>query len=114
MADITNRTNQVIIQRAVETRHSTTNETRRTWSTLKTIWVSMTPDRGNERIVGESLESYTIWTFRMDYFDGYDITSADRILYGSRLFSIMAVIPDDAYHRDVMIKARETDETTSG
>lgn len=114
MADISNRTCQVVVERAVEVRDAITNETRKTWSTLKTVWASMTPNRGNETIVGNTLESFTVWTIRMDYFDGYDIKAADRIVYAGRYFTILSVIPDDSYHRDTMIKARETDLTEYG
>ena len=114
MADPTNRRCYITIEVASGTRDAVTNEARRTWSTLKSFWASMEPNRANQVTTKDGEESSTMWTVRADYYDGVGVTTAHRILYESRYFDILGTMPDDSYHKDWMCKARETDLTASG
>lgn len=109
--DPTNRRNQVTIQRATEARDPVTNEPVKTWATLRQAWVSIEPRRGQERFRDGSQESTVSHVIRGHYFDFEGVTAKDRILFGSRLFDIEAVMLDEDYHVDGMLAVLETDET---
>lgn len=114
--DPTTYRSYVTVQVASDTRDATTNESRRTWSTLNVggrdiqFWADLNPDRSNEIQVDLSQESYTIWTMRADYYDAKDVRSYHRIVFDGRVFQILGTMPDERFHRDFVAKLRETDE----
>lgn len=108
--DPTNRRNLVTILRAAEARDPVTNELKSTWGTLRQAWVSIEPRRGQERFRDGSQEATVSHIVRGHYYDLEGVTAKDRVLFGSRLFDIEAVMLDESYHMDGMLAVLETDE----
>lgn len=95
---------QVTIQQATETRN-TLGEAIRTWSTVATVWASVEPLRGREFFDAEQVQSEISQRVRMRYRSGIKPTM--RLLYGSRILQIQAVIDVDERHREIHLMCRE-------
>lgn len=65
------------------------------WDTIKTVWASIKPVRAYEKFQAMQLETPITHKITMRFQDG--ITTAKRLLYGTRIFHIVEVINiDDA------------------
>jgi SPP1 family predicted phage head-tail adaptor len=95
---------RVTIQQAVEA-HNAYGETIRTWSTVATVYASVEPIRGREFFDAEQVQSEISQRVRMRYRSGIKPTM--RLLYGSRLLQIQAVIDVEERHREIHLMCRE-------
>lgn len=86
---------RVQIQRATETRQSNGGVTQ-SWATTATVWAAIEPITGREGWISEQVRSVATHKVTMRYTA---ITTAERLLFGTRVFSITAAVNvDEANH----------------
>jgi SPP1 family predicted phage head-tail adaptor len=69
------------------------------------IWASVSPIRGKEYWQAEQIQSKVSTRIELDYILGID--SSMRVLYGSRVFNIVAVIDLKEMHRTLQLMCEE-------
>lgn len=85
---------RVQVQSVTETRDAAGGVTQ-TWSTDRTVWAAISPLTGREYLNAQQVQSSVTAKVVMRYFAG--LTPKHRLLFGSRVFEIAAVInPDEA------------------
>ena len=62
------------------------------WSTVSTVWASIEPISGAERLQSNTIEATT--THRVRMRGGATVDTTNRLLFGSKTFEIEAVIDD--------------------
>lgn len=83
-------------------------EEEQTWATLATVWGGIEPLRGNERqraMQVQSTEEVRIvlrWSSEIA-----DLNAADRVVFGSKVYDISAVLSIDERNREFHVMARE-------
>lgn len=65
----------------------------RSWQSFASIWAHIAPVRGQERLSGLQLAGSITHRITLRYLSG--VTPAMRLVYGSRLFNIRAVMNPD-------------------
>lgn len=75
------------------------------WDDVATVWAAIDPISGKEFYAAEQSQSEVSHKVRCRYRRG--ITSAMRIMYGSRIFSILSVIDWEERHESLLIMCRE-------
>lgn len=98
---------RVTIERATEGSADAANEKSLTWSTLRTVAMSMTFASGREGFDGKAFTAAGVYTFEGRYPTGITVTPADRLTLGSRIFDIESVADPDGKRRELAIVARE-------
>ncbi len=68
-----------------------------TWSDDATLWASIEPIKGAERLTAQQLESRLTHRVRLRHRSG--VTTAMRLKFGARIFNIRAVINPDERNR---------------
>lgn len=79
---------------------------------ISTVWASIIPTRGMEYEQFHSRQSKMRCSITVDYFDGFmpdgsAIDASCYIQYGTRLFDILAVLPDDETKKTVTFTCEE-------
>lgn len=77
------------------------------WSTLATVYAKVAPLRGRELIAAQQVASEVTGTIQIRYRADLSITSADRVLYGSRAYDILAVVDPLEEHTELLLYVRE-------
>lgn len=90
------------------------------WIEFRKAWVSIQPNRGREVFRDDEKESVITHTIRGDFLDLDGVLETDRIVYNdtheysahgipadSRVFDILAVMPNFDGRDDIMIRANE-------
>ena len=67
------------------------------WSDTATLWASIEPLKGTERLTAQQLESRLTHRVRLRHRS--DVTTAMRVKFGTRIFNIRAVINPDERDR---------------
>ena len=67
------------------------------WSDDATLWASIEPLKGTERLTAQQLESRLTHRVRLRHRIG--VTTAMRVKFGARIFNIRAVINPDERNR---------------
>ncbi len=62
------------------------------WSTDATVWASVEPLSGRERVSAQQQHAETTHRIRMRYQPGTTVTTVKRLLFGTRVFEIISVI----------------------
>jgi SPP1 family predicted phage head-tail adaptor len=75
------------------------------WSTLGTIWANIVPKSGTERYKHDQIEDTTTHDVYIRYRS--DIDAKYRILYGSRVFSIKAILNVEERDRFYLLSCTE-------
>jgi len=75
------------------------------WSTFETVWASVEPLRGREFWAQQQVNSEVSIRVRMRYLSG--VTSAMRILFGSRILPIESVIDQEEKHKEMQLMCSE-------
>lgn len=75
------------------------------WKDVATVWAAIDPISGKEFYAAEQSQSEVSHKVRCRYRHG--ITSAMRIKYGSRTFSILSVIDWEERHESLLIMSKE-------
>ena len=95
--------NQRIAIQGYTTERNATGGLVKTWATSSTVWGSVKPLKGNERMRAMQVDPTISHVVRMWYGDGSTISaSANRLLIGSRVFEIHSVA--NVEEADVMIE----------
>jgi len=116
MVPAKNNNNLVLVQNKVRT-PGQWNDTE-TWTELKQVWVSISPNRGREVFAADERESIVTHTIRGEFLEMEGITAEMRIVYNdthayspirsdSIVYQILAVMPDMDHRADIMIQAEE-------
>lgn len=80
---------RVAVQSVTETRDAAGGVSQ-SWSTDRTVWASVVPLSGREYYQAQQAQSQVTHKVSMLYFAG--LTSKQRLLFGTRVFEIAAVI----------------------
>lgn len=80
------------------------------WSTVATVWASVEPIGGKERLRTFAMDSMLTHTVTVRY--SADLmppkeAAAWRILYGSRIFNITAAMDVDSAHKQIVFECNE-------
>lgn len=65
-------------------------EVAQTWSTLATVWAAVEPTTSRERVENEQTKTFT--THRVQIRYRANVTTAERVQFGSRTLNILSVI----------------------
>jgi len=95
---------RIIIQQTTMTQNGY-GEPIDSWSTFATVWASLEPVQGREFWAQQQVQSEVTIRIRIRYFSG--VTSAMRILYGSRIFTIQSVIDVQERHVEMQLMCSE-------
>lgn len=95
---------KVTIERYTTARGSYGEEVE-TWATLLSVWASIEPMTGNEKIQGGAVDAKVTHMIKMR---DTDITPADRITWSSRTFNITKVLDVSERGRELVIEAIES------
>lgn len=95
---------RVAVQNATEVRN-THGEPIRTWATAVTVWAAIDPINGRELLLAKQVASETTHRIRMRYHA--EVTSASRLLYGSRTFQIDSVLNRDERNAEMELLCHE-------
>jgi SPP1 family predicted phage head-tail adaptor len=79
--------------------------TTRAWQTVATVWAEIRTLSGNERMAAGQLASQVTHRILLRYRT--DVTQEMRILFGTRVFAIRAVLEKDGRRRALEILAEE-------
>lgn len=77
----------------------------RSWEEVTTVWAEIVSGRGDERYAAGQLTSQATHRIRLRWRD--DITSAMRVVFGTRIFAIRAVIEHDGKRRSLELIVEE-------
>lgn len=83
---------RVVVQSLAETQDSTTGAISEAWSNLATTWAEIVPLSGREFIAAHEKDSEIVARITMRYRD--DITAKMRIVHGTTVYNILAVLAD--------------------
>lgn len=75
------------------------------WTDLATAWASIEPLSGRELYAAQELNSEINVRIKMRYRPG--VLSSMRILYGTRIFDILAVVDIEERHRVLELLCKE-------
>lgn len=75
------------------------------WTDVSDVWVSIAPMKGYERFQAMQMQTPVTHKIVMRYRS--DVTTAHRLLYGSRVFALKEVLNRDEDSRFLDIKALE-------
>lgn len=78
----------------------------KTWADLATVWASIEPLTGDEKWAADQVEAMVSHRIRIAYRAG--VTSAMRIVYGTRTFNIAAVLNPNEANVELEILATES------
>lgn len=95
---------RVAVQKAVETQ-SSSGEITVEWQILNWTWAAIMPLEGREFDAANQVKSESSHEIRLRYDSS--LTSEHRILYGTRVFEINAVLNVDERDREMRLLARE-------
>lgn len=76
-----------------------------TWETVATVWASIEPANGRERFIAMQTESHVTHIITCRY--NAEITTAKRILFGTRKFDITEVLNIEERNTVLVIRAIE-------
>ena len=76
-----------------------------TWVTDDTVWANISPATGRELYAGEQVRAEVSHKVTMRYYDG--LTTANRLLFGSRVFDINFIKNVDERNRVFELLCKE-------
>lgn len=75
------------------------------WNTFATVWAAINPLTGREYIQTQNVIPDLTATIKIRYLPG--VTTRMRVLYGTRVFDIKAVIDVEEHHREMQLMCAE-------
>lgn len=75
------------------------------WTTEAAVWAAIDPVSGKEFYAAEQAQSSVSHKIRLRYRQG--VSTAWRVLYGSRVFRILSVIDWEERHESLLLMAQE-------
>ena len=76
-----------------------------TWADTRVVWAQVTPLTGDELIVARQVTPEVTHDIRMRY--GVTVTPANRLLWGTRVFGILAVLNIEERNRELQLLCKE-------
>jgi SPP1 family predicted phage head-tail adaptor len=76
-----------------------------TWPNGSTVWASIEPLKGYERVQAMQMQSPQTHKIMMRYTD--EVTTASRLLYGTRVLWVKEILDPDERQRFLQIRAEE-------
>ena len=95
---------RITIQHAAQTQNSY-GEPIYSWSTFSTVWAAVEPVQGREFWAQQQVQGEVTHRIRIRYLSG--VTSAMRVLYGSRVLAIKSVIDPKERHEEMQLMCAE-------
>lgn len=95
---------RLTIQQRNETQGAT-GEVVLTWTTYATVWGAVEPVSGRELLAGDRVAAEASVRVLVRYLSG--VTTRHRVLFGSRLLEIVAVIDRDERHVELELLCNE-------
>lgn len=95
---------RVQIQRKSVVVSATGTETE-TWTTIDTVWASVSPVEGREVVQGIRLLADVTHLIELRYRAG--LTPADRFVFGNRIFDVVQLLDTDERHIELKVQAKE-------
>ena len=92
---------------APDVRHDTFGQQTKSWTTIATVWGAVEPLRGNERFEAQTVAAQVSHKVRMRYDKSLDVTAKHRLLFGTRIFHIEAVMNLAERNRTLELLCRE-------
>lgn len=83
---------RVTIQSVTETRDTTTGAIATSWADVATVWAAIEPLSGREFIAAQGAQAEIVARILIRYRD--DVVAKMRVVSGSRVYNIRAVLPD--------------------
>ena len=96
---------RIIIQKQEESSKDGYGALVENWSDFKTVWSSVEPLVGRELFAAQKINAETTIRVKMRYVAG--ITSKMRVVYGTRIFDILAPIDPEERHRELHLMCKE-------
>jgi SPP1 family predicted phage head-tail adaptor len=79
-----------------------------TYTDLSSVWGSLEAVSGRERVESQQVQADVSHRIRIRYAAAYSgLTPKDRVLYGSRVFDIVAVVDKTGRDKEIEITALE-------
>jgi SPP1 family predicted phage head-tail adaptor len=79
-----------------------------TWAAIDTVWASVSPLQGEERLIADQVAGSTTHRIRVRYSAALGaMTSKDRAVVGSRIFDLTPPLDLMESHRELEIMAKE-------
>lgn len=75
------------------------------WVDVATVWASVEPLQGRERFEAQQVQATTSHRVRMRYRS--DVKPEMRVLFGSRILHIQAVVDPQERHRELQLLCEE-------
>jgi len=75
------------------------------WGTFKVVWAAIEPIQGNEFWAQQQVQSEVSHRVRIRYLSG--VLAKMRVLYGSRILVIQAVIDPKEKHKEMQLMCSE-------
>lgn len=98
------RRHYITIQRATLAQDSS-GSTAETWTTVANVWAAIKPLKGREYFAANQANSEVTHEIKTQYRS--DITTAPRIVFGTRTFEIQAVINSMERNRELILMCAE-------
>lgn len=76
-----------------------------TFSDLATVWGQVTPLRGSKTVSLERVQDNAQFTVRLRFYAG--LTPSHRLLFGTRVLEILAVVNPEERNREMVLSAVE-------
>jgi SPP1 family predicted phage head-tail adaptor len=95
---------RITIQQSTQTQDSY-GEPIDSWAEYATVWASVEPVQGRELWAQQQVQSEITIRIRIRYLSG--VTSAMRVLFGSRVLSIEHVIDVKEQHKEMQLMCSE-------
>lgn len=83
---------RVTIQSVTETRDTTTGAIATSWADVATVWAAVEPLSGREFLAAQANQAEVVARILIRYRD--DVTAKMRVVAGSKVYNIRAVLPD--------------------
>lgn len=96
---------RVELQRASES--LVNGAVQKTWATIATVWAEVAPLAGREFFASQQVQSDISHRITMRYIPGVNLTPADRVKFGTRIFDISAVLNIGERNKEWSIQAVE-------
>lgn len=96
---------RVAVQRAAEGTADDYNQTALTWGTVRSVWASVKPLRGDELVYAQQVNAQVTHEVRMRWLEG--LTPKDRLLLGTRVLNVRSVLNTEERNIEAVLLCSE-------
>ena len=97
---------RIQLQSSTKTRNSQ-NERIETWETYDTVWGSVTPLRGEERLIADQIQSEVSHNIRIRFDTSTTVLPRHRAIHDGRIFQINSVEDVSERNRQRLLRCKE-------